>query len=95
MSFQGLTALISPPELKEGSYETWKKELEIWKLMKTCNATEQGPILFRVLQNNTKAKNAVLELTPEQIGSNTGLDLIIGKLDKVYKQEDNEFNVHT
>ena len=89
MSFDGLTALIIPPELKEGSYDTWKKELEIWKLMKTCTATEQGPILFRSIQNNTKAKNAALELTPEQIGSATGLELIIGKLDKVYNQEDN------
>ena len=48
MSFDGLTALIIPPELKEGQYDTWKKELEIWKLMKTCTATEQGPTQYLI-----------------------------------------------
>ena len=39
MSFEGLSALVMPPEFVEGtSYDTYKKEVEIWKLMKTCTA---------------------------------------------------------
>ena len=91
MSFEGLSALVLPPELKDGSgYETYKKELAIWKLLKTCSATEAGPILFRSLNNNKRAKNAALELSADEIGSDKGYDLIVAKLDKVYGQEDNQ-----
>ena len=90
MSFEGLSALVMPPEFVEGtSYDTYKKEIEIWKLMKTCTASEQGPILFRSLNKNQKAKNAALELTSTEIGSDKGLDLIIAKLDRVYGTENN------
>ena len=71
-------SLVLPPPFLEGkgSYENYKKELEIWQLMKTCSAEEQGAIVFRSLRNNEKAKNAALELTAQQIGSKDGLDLM-------------------
>ena len=73
-----LSALILPPELKEGNYELYKKELEVWKLMKTCSAEEQGPIVFRSLEG--RAKIAAHELTVAEIGSKTGLDEILKNL---------------
>ena len=84
-------SLVLPPPFLEGkgSYENYKKELEIWQLMKTCSAEEQGAIVFRSLRNNEKAKNAALELTAQQIGSKDGLELILGKLDKVYLGDEN------
>ena len=45
-----LTALLLPPDFKEGtSYDAYKKELEVWKLCKTCQPDEQGPVVFRTL----------------------------------------------
>ena len=83
-----LTKMILPPDFKEGSYENYKKELDVWKLMKTCGETEQGPIVFRSLTG--RAKTAVNELTVQQIGSATGLELILGKLDSLYLPDENQ-----
>ena len=83
-----LSALILPPELKEGYYEAYKKELEVWQLMKTCSATEQGPIVFRSLGG--RAKIAAHELTVAEIGSDKGLDLILKKLDGLYLSDKNQ-----
>ena len=84
-----LSALILPPEFREGNnYEAYKKELEVWKLMKTCSAQDQGPFVFRSLKG--RAKIAANELTVTEIGSENGLDLILGKLDKLYLTEKNQ-----
>ena len=80
-------SLILPPELKEGFYESWKKDVELWKGLKTCSAAEQGPILFRSLKGN--ARKAANELTVAQIQSENGLELILGKIDKVTLLETN------
>ena len=76
-----LAALVLPPDFKDGCYESYKKELEVWKLMKTCTQEEEGAIVFRSLTG--RAKTAVLELEIEEIGSKKGLELILKKLDKL------------
>ena len=78
----------TPPEFNEAiSYEKYKKEIQIWRLLKVCSAKEEGPMLFRTL--NDKAKEAALKLTVDEIGSDTGLDLILGELDKLYLSDKN------
>lgn len=83
-----LATLVLPPEFKEGAYETFKKEIEIWKLMKTCSDEEQGPIVFRSLTG--RAKTAALELEAAVIGAKDGLEKILAKLDKLYLPEKNQ-----
>ena len=84
-----LTALLLPPDFKEGtSYDAYKKELEVWKLCKTCQPDEQGPVVFRTLTG--RAKVAARELSVKEIGSATGLDLILKKLDKLYLADKNK-----
>lgn len=84
-----LSSLVLPPQLSNGgSYETFKKELDIWKLLKSCSDEEQGPIVFRTLSG--KAKSAALELTAAEIGATDGLSKILLKLDALYLPEDNQ-----
>ena len=84
-----LSSLVLPPQLsKDTSYENYKKELEIWKLLKACGDEEQGPIVFRQLTGD--AKKAALELTPDEIGAKDGLAKIIAKLDKLYDTDNNQ-----
>ena len=73
---------------EEQSWEDYKKEIEIWELMKSCEATLQGPFLFRVLTG--KAKEAANELTKEQISANNGLQLIIDKIEGCHLVDKNE-----
>ena len=84
-----VSALILPPQLsKDTTYENYKKELDIWKLLKSCSEEEQGPIVFRTLTG--KAKSAALELTTQEIGAKDGLSKILGKLDRLYLADDNQ-----
>ena len=84
-----LATLVLPPEFTERSYQAYKKNLEIWKLLKTCTAKEQGPIVVTSLPNNSKAKAAALELSPEVIGADDGLKRVLEKLDKLYDTDNN------
>ena len=79
MSFDGLAAqLILPPVLKdgEGSYEGYKRELQVWQLM-LGEPLKEGPLVFRSLQTNFKAKSALSELSVAQIGSKERVKLIL------------------
>lgn len=78
----------SPPDWDESrSYEDYKKEVQIWQLLKVCEAKEEGPMLFRTLKG--KAKDAALKLDVDKIGSNDGVKNILEKLDKLYLEEKN------
>ena len=78
----------SPPVLSDSSsYEDFKKEIEIWRLLKVCSAEEEGPMVFRTLTG--KAKTAALRLTVKQIGAADGLDQILAEVDKVHLDEKN------
>ena len=77
-----------PPHWSEDqSYEDYKKDIEIWQLLKSATPLEEGPLLLRVLTG--KAKAAAKELTVAQIGSADGLKLILEKLDKLYLADKN------
>ena len=83
-----LSTLVLPPVLKEGFYETYKKEVEVWKLLKTCSDEDQGPVLCRSLTG--RAKVAALTLDVKDIGAKDGAAKIIAKLDKLYLPEKNQ-----
>ena len=83
------TNMKSPPVYIEGnSYEEWKRDIEMWKLLKAATDTEEGPLVYRTLYG--RGKSAVSDLTPAQVGSATGLQLIIERLDKIYLPEANQ-----
>lgn len=75
--------ITDPPEFSEGcGYEHYKKELEVWQLLKSCAKNEEGPLVFRTLTG--KAKSAIIDLTVEVLGSDEGLSKILERLDKLY-----------
>ena len=78
-----------PPLWIDGmSYEEFKKEVEVWQLLKAATDIEEGPFIFRILPLN--AKNAVQKLTPAEIGSKDGLKKILDILDIAYLAEKNQ-----
>lgn len=82
-------SMKSPPTYQEGnSYEEYKKDLEIWQLLKVATAEQEGPIVYRTLTG--KAKVACSDLTVAQIGSKDGLKLIQARLDTVYLSDENQ-----
>ena len=78
-----------PPSWQNGtSYEDYKKEIEVWQLLKCATKKEEGPLIFRSLSGSAKA--AAHELTVEEIGSEQGLQNILAKLDKLYLADKNQ-----
>ena len=70
----------APPALsKSSSYETWLKEIEIWKAFTEIPVAKQGPAIFLALEG--KAREAVLELDIGEIKGENGIDNIVKKLD--------------
>ena len=76
----------APPALsKSSSYETWLKEIEIWKAFTEIPVAKQGPAIFLALEG--KAREAVLELDIGEIKGENGIDNIVKKLDSLYKKD--------
>ena len=64
------------------SYDDFKKELQVWQLLKSATAQQEGPLVFGTLTG--KAKRACKQLSLEDIGSDTGLQKILDKLAEEY-----------
>ena len=76
----------NPPTFdSNGNFENWEKSLKLWQLVTNLTAEKQGPAI--VLALSGKARDLALELTVEQIGGATGVELILEKLRKVYKKD--------
>ena len=82
------SALKTPPLLTEDiTYAEWKKDLGIWKLLTELTKKKQGPALYLTLP--PKARECLRSLTENEIGGDTGLDLILNKLDGFYVDDEN------
>ena len=83
------TSMKAPPTYREGnSYDEYKRDLEVWKLLKVATAEEQGLLVYRTLVGRAKA--ACNDLDPEsELNSKDGLKLIIKRLDKIFIGDDN------
>ena len=84
-----ISSIKAPPVLcEETGYERYKLEIEIWQLLKVCSKQEEGPLIFRTLPE--KAKSTVISLGAAAIGSETGLQQILAKLDTLYLSDKNQ-----
>ena len=76
----------APPLLKEDSnYELWKKEIKLWKTFTDLDAKKQGPAICLSLTG--KACEAPLELSVENLKSDTGVVQLLVKLDDLYLKD--------
>ena len=79
----------SPPKFKDGvSYVSWKNKIEMWALVTSIPKKEQAiVVLLEALDENVKAEKAVSELTASNLNVDTGLKLLLDKLDLTFKAE--------
>ena len=72
-----------PPSWQDNqTYEEYKKAIEVWRLLKVAKPEEEGPLLYRNLKG--KAQDEANKLTLAEIGSATGLQKILDKLDVLF-----------
>ncbi len=74
----------NPPLMREDLvYDDWIKELEIWCSFTELTKARQGPAIFLTLKG--KARETILaEVKPADLSKDTGVQLIITALDKLY-----------
>ena len=76
----------APPMLTDDTvYEDWLKDLEVWKLFTNTPDTKKGPRLYLNLKG--KARELVRSIPTAQIGSETGLYVIVAKLNEHYQKD--------
>lgn len=69
----------------ETNYDNWIKDLEIWELFTTTALNKRGPRLYLSLKG--KARDLARELTGGEIGSETGVQKIVDKLNGHYQKD--------
>ena len=78
----------APPVFnEEEDYLNWKNDLEVWKLSTDTEKKKRGPAVYLMLTG--RAREAVRNLKPADIGKGIGLDEIIVKLDAFYLKDEN------
>ena len=85
----------NPPHFNNDiSYTDWKKEIEIWQIATSIKEEKQGAAIFLSLTG--KSREAVLELTTDEIKGNDGVKKVIQKLDELWKEDDKKqaFNAY-
>lgn len=78
--------ISNPPSLNdETNYEEWLKDLEVWKIYTNMAAEKKGPRLYLTLTG--KAREIAREVDINEIGSATGLEQIVAKLNEHFQKD--------
>ncbi|VDI81921.1 Hypothetical predicted protein [Mytilus galloprovincialis] len=76
----------NPPSLtKEKSYQQWKNEVKMWQLVTELDKKKRGLALALSLQG--KPREVALEITPEDLNVDEGVDKLIIELDKLFEKD--------
>ena len=76
----------NPPSLAESQdYETWEKALKYWQIITDLPKAKQGAAV--ILSLTGKAREAVFELDFTTVNSDTGVEAILDRLEKIYKKD--------
>ncbi|CAG2232753.1 unnamed protein product [Mytilus edulis] len=76
----------NPPSLtKEKSYQQWKNEVKMWQLVTELDIKKRGLALALSLQG--KPREVALEITPEDLNVDEGVDKLIIELDKLFEKD--------
>ena len=76
----------TPPVLTdEGCYQTWVRDVKVWRMLTELKKEKHGPAIYLSLSG--KSRDAVSSIEPDDIGKVDGADKIIAKLDEVFLKD--------
>lgn len=85
-----------PPKLGENiSYETWKNEIEMWRLVTDLKESKQA--LAIALSLTGKARDTALEIKADDLNQDEGVTTLLKKLDLVFQKDtiDSAYEAYT
>ena len=75
-----------PPKLEsDDNYESWKKDIEVWRLLTDVKPAKQALAIHLTLTG--KARMATSELKVEELNSDDGVKNVIKKLDELFLKD--------
>jgi hypothetical protein len=78
-----------PPKFDDNTpYETWKNELDIWKLMTDLEKSKQALAITLTLTG--RAKETALRIAAADLNKDTGVASLVRELDKVFQKEEKD-----
>ena len=78
--------LKAPPVFKEeDDYMSWKNDIEVWQMFTDIDQKKRGPAVYLSLTG--KAREAVRDIKPAELGGNDGVEKILEKLDGLFLKD--------
>ena len=78
--------LKAPPVFKEDEdYMSWKNDIEVWQMFTDIEEKKRGPAVYLSLTG--KAREAVRDIRPAELGGNNGVEKILEKLDGLFLKD--------
>ena len=79
--------VFAPPQYtKDMSYADWKKEIDFWQIATEVKEEKQGTQLFLSLTG--KSREAVRELSKEELIGKDGVKKVLDKLDTLWLEDE-------
>ena len=76
----------TPPILTDDvDYEEWKKKIKIWRMFTSLEKKNQAPPIFLTLTG--QASEAILELDPDTLPVDNGLESLMQALKNLYLKD--------
>ncbi|XP_016523030.1 uncharacterized protein LOC107835207 [Poecilia formosa] len=79
---------VPPPFNEKTSYESWKNEIEIWRLVTDLDKKKQA--LAVTLSLSGRARESALEIAAEHLNDDTGISVLLNKLDSGFLKEEKD-----
>lgn len=86
-----------PPSFDEKtSYESWKNEIEIWRLVTDLDK-KKNQALAITLSLSGRARENTLEIAAHDLNTDTRMDVLLTKLDSMFLKEekDRQYEAYT
>lgn len=75
----------NPPKFDEDTYDNWKNELEIWRLVTDLAPEKQA--LAVTLSLSGKAREAAVSVKADDLNKEDGISTLLSKLDTIFKRD--------
>ena len=76
--------LFEPPLLNPEFYDSWKQEIQLWRLASNISPSRQAPA---VLSLTGQARTAILEMDISLLKAEDGMDKLVEKLDTLFLED--------
>ena len=80
--------LFKPPLLNPEFYDSWKREIQLWKVDTNISPSRQAPAGFLSLTD--QARTAILEIDISLLNAEDGIDKLVEKLDTLFLEDKNQ-----